>query len=76
MAHGQVGAELAEEDRDAACELLRSGTCHDDPPALAARWASYAAHPLRPTRSRAVAELITDLARRADTPPRLRGAAR
>ncbi|MFC9031398.1 GTPase [Streptomyces arboris] len=73
--HGQVGAELAEEDRDAACELLRSGTCHD-PPALAACWASYAAHPLRPTRSRAVAELITDLARRADTPPRLRGAAR
>ncbi|MFD8062450.1 GTPase [Streptomyces cyaneofuscatus] len=73
--HGQVGAELAEEDRDAACELLRSGTCHD-PPALAARWASYAAHPLRPTRSRAVAELIADLARRADTPLQQKGAAR
>ncbi|WP_431781090.1 GTPase [Streptomyces chumphonensis] len=73
--HGRVGAELADEDRAAACELLRSGTCHD-PPALAARWTAYAAHPLLPTRSRDVAELITDLARRADAPPRTRGAAR
>ncbi|MEU3945697.1 GTPase [Streptomyces sp. NPDC029526] len=73
--HGEVGADLPRDDRDAACELLRSGRC-PDPPALATRWSAYAVHPLRSTRSRDVAELIVGLARRADAPPRLKGTAR